>query len=216
MNGRGSTGYCASSTTTSSDWSFCQHRMSYLILVLKHGRAHVFRGFWSRERTLRVASNITCLIIFLKFLFHPQDFGRDNTAVIFTTEWNYLTGAHMRITDVIHVRNHTLPPRKLHLRNNTTIVVIQLTQSSKQEHNELTGAKPGITSKQARPVTTHLSTRRGTCNCSSPTTHHGSTSTSQPSTTSSCVRLGTEQRQQGTGLVNSRWYQIVLQGDRSA
>ena len=61
----------------------------------------------------------------------------------------------MHITAVIHVGNHTLPLRKLDLRNNTTIIVIQPTQSSKQEHNELTGAKPGITSKQARPVTTH-------------------------------------------------------------
>ena len=51
--------------------------------------------------------------------------------------------------------NQSLPLRKLHLHNSTTIIVIQPTQSSKQEHNKLTGAKPGITSKQARLVTTH-------------------------------------------------------------
>ena len=83
---------------------------------------------------------------FLKFLFHRQDFGRDNTPVIFTTEWNYLSEAHTRITTVIDVGNHMLPLRKLHLCNSTTIIVIQLTQLSKQEHNELTGAKLGITS----------------------------------------------------------------------
>ena len=108
MIGHGSTGYRTQSTTTSSDWSWCQHRMSYLILVLKHSRAPIFCGFWSRARTLCVASNITYLIIFLKFPFHRQDFGGDNTAVIFTTEWNYLTEAHMHITAVIHVGNHPI------------------------------------------------------------------------------------------------------------
>ena len=64
MIGRGSTGRRASSTTTNSDWSWCQYRMSYLILVLRHGRAHKFRRFCSRARTLCIASNITYRIFF--------------------------------------------------------------------------------------------------------------------------------------------------------
>ena len=61
----------------------------------------------------------------------------------------------MCITAVIPVGNQMLPLCKLDLRNGTTIVVTQLTQSSKQEHNELTGLRPGITSKQVRPVMTY-------------------------------------------------------------
>ena len=61
----------------------------------------------------------------------------------------------MCITAIIPMGNHTLPLRKLDLHNGMTIIVTQPTQSSKQEHNELTGVRPGIPSEQARLVMTH-------------------------------------------------------------
>ena len=59
----------------------------------------------------------------------------------------------MYIAAVILVRYNTLPLHKLDLCNSMTIIVTHLTQWSKQEHNEFTGARPGITSKHVRLVT---------------------------------------------------------------
>ena len=75
--------------------------------------------------------------------------------VVVAIAWPCLTEAHMHITAIIPVGNHMLPLRKLYLCNGMTIVMTHLTQLSKQEHNELTGVRPGITSMQVRPVMTY-------------------------------------------------------------